>query len=254
QRAGYKRVMFGAGPIGLYIFDRGGKITPALKDVRVRKAINYAIDSKAIVDAYLGGTTVGTLTRQQFGPDSDAWDPALNGLYPYNPAKAKELLAEAGYPNGFTVTMPYYPIVGTGVLDTVKAMLGKVGITVKYDQLPSEDVMPALLAGKYSMSLLSQGYVDDWSTMVDQIADTAPFNPFHVQDSHTQRLIHQYQYASDAQRPAIAKQLNAYIVKQAWNNVWAYGMPSILINTKTTKIAHTTYPGYPSALDYKPVS
>lgn len=71
-----------------------------LDDVRVRQALNYAIDKQAIIDNVLNGLGTplkGILPEMAFGHNPD------QKAYPYDPAKAKQLLAEAGYPNGFTV-------------------------------------------------------------------------------------------------------------------------------------------------------
>lgn len=73
-----------------------------LKDKRVRQAINYAVDVEAIQQALLNGmgTRIAlTLPANGFGYEA-SWEP-----YPYNPEKAKELLAEAGYPDGFEVPL-----------------------------------------------------------------------------------------------------------------------------------------------------
>ncbi|GIW12061.1 MAG: hypothetical protein KatS3mg061_3118 [Dehalococcoidia bacterium] len=68
-------------------------------DRRVRLAINYAIDRQAIVkNIYRGFQDIAdgqVITRETFG-----YNPNLKP-YPYDPKRARELLAEAGYPNGF---------------------------------------------------------------------------------------------------------------------------------------------------------
>ena len=79
-------------------------MNPALKDVRVRQAINYAFDKAGLLKAY--GKGYGTPTAQIFPPSRRRTTPALDAKYPYDLAKAKSLLAEAGYPNGFTLAMP----------------------------------------------------------------------------------------------------------------------------------------------------
>jgi peptide/nickel transport system substrate-binding protein len=71
-----------------------------LNDVRVRQALNYAVDVDAIISAlYLGHATrlATAVPTAAFGYDASVTP------YPYDPAKARELLAEAGYPNGFSV-------------------------------------------------------------------------------------------------------------------------------------------------------
>jgi peptide/nickel transport system substrate-binding protein len=74
---------------------------PALNDVRVRQAINYAIDRNTIVRA-IWGKYASPSSQPSIVPGND---PKLEGYYKYDPAKAKQLLAAAGYPNGFTLTI-----------------------------------------------------------------------------------------------------------------------------------------------------
>ena len=72
-----------------------------LQDKRVRQALNYAVDIETIVSALLQGITVPAsqaAARGTFG-----YDPSLKP-YPYDPDKARQLLAEAGYPDGFDIT------------------------------------------------------------------------------------------------------------------------------------------------------
>jgi peptide/nickel transport system substrate-binding protein len=97
-------------------------------DVRVRRALAYAIDRKALVEA-LG--SYGTPIGSHFVP-GDAGYVDLTGAYPFDPAKARALLKEAGIKPGFTVTIslppPSYARRGGEV---IAAMLADVGITAK---------------------------------------------------------------------------------------------------------------------------
>jgi peptide/nickel transport system substrate-binding protein len=73
-----------------------------LSDVRVRQALNYATDVDAIVKNVLEGNgrrLEGPLTPQMFG-----YDASVKG-YPHDPARARKLLAEAGYPDGLEITL-----------------------------------------------------------------------------------------------------------------------------------------------------
>ncbi len=72
-----------------------------LDDVRVRQALSLAIDRKTIVDRVLHG--FATVTGTQAGPFDFGYK--AEPLPAYDPARAKQLLAEAGYPNGFSVSM-----------------------------------------------------------------------------------------------------------------------------------------------------
>jgi peptide/nickel transport system substrate-binding protein len=79
------------------------RIDSPMTDVRVRQALNYGIDKEAIVASVMGGfatVSPGQVVSSQywgFNPDLEA--------YPYDPEKAKALLADAGYPNGFDIRM-----------------------------------------------------------------------------------------------------------------------------------------------------
>jgi peptide/nickel transport system substrate-binding protein len=89
----------------LYYMTLSGLTDTPLKDPAVRRALQSAVDVKSIIDNQLGG--LGTpLNGQLLAPNYFGYDPSVKAT-PYDPAKAKQLLAEAGYPNGFKVTFKY---------------------------------------------------------------------------------------------------------------------------------------------------
>lgn len=71
-----------------------------LNDVRVRQAINYAINVDSIINDLLGGN--GTRIATLMTPAFEHFDPSIEP-YPYDPELARQLLADAGYPDGFTI-------------------------------------------------------------------------------------------------------------------------------------------------------
>src|SRR5438093_3359387 len=101
---------------------------------KVRMALNLAVDKQAIVQRVLGG--LGTVMGSWLMYPSDPWaSDALKKPYPYDPAKAKALLAEAGYPNGFETTMNLTAWPGRGFLpdvgEAVATYWEKIGVKVK---------------------------------------------------------------------------------------------------------------------------
>ncbi len=72
-----------------------------LDDVRVRQALNYAVDKESIVKNIYQG--LAAVIPTVVGPLNNGYAPVKG--YPYDPAKAKKLLADAGYPNGFKTTL-----------------------------------------------------------------------------------------------------------------------------------------------------
>jgi peptide/nickel transport system substrate-binding protein len=101
-------------------------------NLKVRQAIAYAIDTKTIANAI--GYGFFPVTNQWAIPGLQAYNPNVVG-YPYDPEKAKNLLAEAGYPNGFTINLTYDlgGSVYKDVYTAVQGYLSKVGIIVVLD-------------------------------------------------------------------------------------------------------------------------
>ena len=104
------------------------------KDKRVRQALNYAVDKDAINKALYGGWTTQTQGVPAF---SWAYNKSVTA-YAYDPAKARAMLREAGFPNGFTTNMmvadnprPYNPIGFAKSGEAVQSYLAKVGVNAK---------------------------------------------------------------------------------------------------------------------------
>lgn len=103
---------------------------------KVREAIDLAIDEKAIVDNILAGG--GTPTRTRVTPGNFGANPDLYGKALYDPERAKQLLAEAGYPNGLELTMSAPSgryLKDKESAELMQAMLAEVGINVKLELL-----------------------------------------------------------------------------------------------------------------------
>lgn len=122
-----------SGTTALYLLDRSGRMVKALGSQAVRQAINYAIDRSAIVKALFPNG--GAVPTAQVGVPLAGFDASLDNYYPYDPAKAKSLLASAGYPNGFSFTAMCSTNLGTCTMaQAVAASLANVGITMNIDQ------------------------------------------------------------------------------------------------------------------------
>lgn len=104
-------------------------------DVRVRQAFNYAINKESIIDNILQGT--GELANSPLPPNVWGHNASLEN-YPYDPEKAKELLAEAGYADGLSVTYSI-PESGSGMQQpqamatAIQADLANVGVDLKIE-------------------------------------------------------------------------------------------------------------------------
>ncbi len=100
--------------------------------LKLRQAFMHAIDRQAVSDAL--GYGASKPTTQLFAQSSPMYDKALDEMYPFDQAKAKKLLAEAGYPDGVDIT---WVLLNTTeykqLAEAMQAMLGEVGIRIRFD-------------------------------------------------------------------------------------------------------------------------
>jgi peptide/nickel transport system substrate-binding protein len=221
----------------------GGMLTPADKrykegyhskdpwvDRRVREAMNLAIDRQAIVKSvYLGAAT----------PISICWSlPGWDKLppIPYDPERAKKLLAEAGYPNGFDVTVsatsawaPAYEI--PQVMEIVAAYFEAIGLKVKIKPMDKPQIRAL------NRSFKDVGMIYPWKDTVkdtyagrykDRFAPGA--NTVYFLSDELTALINKYEPELDPEkRAAYLAQIRDYWVKE-WatipiivaQEVWAF--------------------------------
>ncbi|HEX5613741.1 MAG TPA: ABC transporter substrate-binding protein [Acidimicrobiia bacterium] len=117
-----------------------GEETP-FADVRVRQAINHAIDREQINEVVQNG--LGEVASQPFPKDSPAYVPELADRYPYDPERARELLAEAGYADGFEFIVA---IPGGGIanmesqINLLVPMLEAVGLRPQVERILASDI------------------------------------------------------------------------------------------------------------------
>jgi peptide/nickel transport system substrate-binding protein/oligopeptide transport system substrate-binding protein len=128
-----------------------------LADARVRQAINYAIDIPRIIERLIGGR--GTRAAGVVPPALAGYD-STRKPYPYDPDKAKQLLAAAGHASGIDVELwvgmvPIY----LRVAETIQAYLNKVGIRTKIVQRESAAARGAARKGQTDM-MLKDWYAD----------------------------------------------------------------------------------------------
>jgi peptide/nickel transport system substrate-binding protein len=123
-------------------------------DVRVRQAVRHAIDHQALVDTVWSGhgTLIGSMV-----PPTDPWYEDLAGEFEYDPERAEQLLAEAGYPDGFTVTMDVPPPgYARSSAQFVASQLAEVGITVQQSNLEFPQWLDKVLAqANYDMTIIA---------------------------------------------------------------------------------------------------
>ena len=115
----------------LYAFLNCGK--PPFDNKQVRQAVNYAVDKEQIVESLLLGA--GYLLNGPLIPGMEGYSEALDP-YPYDPDRARELLAEGGYPNGFEFTLLTLSgryVKDKEIAEAISGYLGEVGIDAQVE-------------------------------------------------------------------------------------------------------------------------
>jgi peptide/nickel transport system substrate-binding protein len=139
EASGYKTIRLPSHPPCGVQFHTGNPDVPWY-DRRVRLAIAYAIDKDAIVKNMFSGIPMG---YPRLAPWELGYDPDLK-QYPYDPAKAKKLLAEAGYPKGFEMPLYYFAGRSYGQKETAEAVslyLNAIGIKTKVQGIEAAQML-----------------------------------------------------------------------------------------------------------------
>jgi peptide/nickel transport system substrate-binding protein len=130
-------------------------LKPPFDDVRVRRAINEAIDARALVKNFYDPSAI---VADEFLPPT-VWPHGVKVSYPYDPADARRLLAQAGYANGFSTTLwymttprPYLPQ-PQRVAEAIQANLRSVGISTKLEGFEWGTYLERVMNGDASLAL-----------------------------------------------------------------------------------------------------
>jgi len=197
---------------------------PPFTDKRVRQALNYAIDKDAINKALFAGLAVSMtspLPQAQWG-----FDKSLPG-YPYDPAKAKALLEEAGVKPGTEIELATYNSprgynpAGPNLAIAIQGYLGKVGIKANVKQVEVGAFFTLVRSGKYT-GMMMEGWTGDngdpdnflgemWSYKNFPVVDWSRYNNPAVESLLSQALVE----ADPAKRTPLYEQVQKIILDDA---------------------------------------
>ena len=197
-------------------------------DIRVRRAFSLAIDRKSWNDSILygegcadAGPVPCALTDWKL-PASKI-DPAkAKYLVGYDPAEAKRLLAEAGFPNGMTVPMAHWPGYAPPwrtLYDLAAADLAKIGVTVEFKPEEYGKYISTTYLGKFEKMAMGPqapgNEVDDW--LYSGFFPEQPHNRSHVADAELNKMLAAQRRELDpAKRLAIIHDIQRYLADKAY--------------------------------------
>ncbi len=200
-------------------------------DVRVRRAVSAAIDDEAVREAAWGdrGEVIGSMV-----PPTDAWYEDLSGSDAYDPDQARELLAEAGYPDGLTFTLPL-PTGSDHAADAelIRDQLAEAGITADVEEVaPDEWRRLVIEDGEYEATIVNRPGVRDLLTYGDPNAIWGYDNPEVAEWIEQSELV-----TTSAEQTELLKLVARTITEDAVSE-WLYVTPTLVV-------AADTVSGYP---------
>ncbi|MDR1214131.1 MAG: ABC transporter substrate-binding protein [Propionibacteriaceae bacterium] len=194
----------------------------ALSDRRVRQAINYAIDRQAIIDTVWGGKgqLIGSMV-----PPTDPYYEDLSQTYPYDPERARQLLAEAGWNAGASLslrvpTLPY----ATGAAQVIASQLAQVGLQVQVEELDFTGrwLPEVYLGGDYDMTIVMHIEPRD----IGKFADPAYY--WHYNNVAFQELIDRADLASPSEQIESMRQAARLLADDAAAD-WLFLFPKLTV-------------------------
>ena len=187
----------------------------------VRQALCYAIDKQAIIDlAFDGyGSPIGSSMYPAFGK---YFDESLTDYYPHDTEKAKELLAQAGYPDGFsmTITVPsnYKPHMDTA--QVLVQQLAEVGITAEIQAVEWESWVSDAYTNRQFQSTVVGVDASNMTAraLLERFTSAADDNFINYQNTDYDALFQQAQAtADDAEQTELYKQMERNLTEHAAN-------------------------------------
>jgi peptide/nickel transport system substrate-binding protein len=189
--SGYQIVTNSYDHVWPWLFDESKK---PLSDIRVRQALNFAIDRDTMAKDLLQGTAD---PAYQLAPRASLAYQKSNDVFSYDPAKAKRLLTEAGYPSGFSMTVSY-PTSGSGNMqpgpmnEELRSDLAKVGVQVTLKPIEWATLLTEFASGRMpdgadavniSLTFIQESF---WGLM---FTSKSPLNASHFADPQVDALI-----------------------------------------------------------------
>jgi peptide/nickel transport system substrate-binding protein len=206
----------------LLLTDHLGKVVKPIGDLKVRQAINMVFDKDAMAKNLYQGEAEPT--AQVFRKGTDAYIEGLQDPYPYDVEKAKQLMAEAGYADGFTLELP--TIAGQNfetLMPYVTQQLAQINIQVKQVPLSGANAISDLLSGKYPVVLWQLGNLGN-SALQIYIESTPDgwWNLEHQPDEYVDSRWEQMGTADAETSKQLQQEINQYVIDQAWQAPMVY--------------------------------
>ncbi|MGN6286727.1 MAG: ABC transporter substrate-binding protein [Afipia sp.] len=189
-----------------------------LNNVKVRQAINFAVDRNAFVKATMNG--LGEPATMTLPSTHWAYDKSVSTLYPHNPDKARKLLAEAGFKDGIDLTIGgYMDQDSVRRSEVLQAQLGQAGIRLKFTRGTIAEISAQFFATEKKFDVLLSAWTgrpDPSMTYALGFDKGAYYNASREADPELVKLIQQSRESEDLkERAAVFAKIQRFTMENA---------------------------------------
>lgn len=193
-------------------------------DIRVRRALNMAVNKQEIVQAYYGGNA--ELFGYPMHPDYygyfeplEKMPASVKELFTYDPEKAKKLLAEAGYPNGFTFKVQFTTAQPdhADLLPLIAGYLDKVGVKIEIQPMEYGAFLSAMTTKTHAAGyLMNNGYTNPTTSIRKSFVTGQVWNPSMWSDpAYDKKMDEVFRTRDEAKRQKMIKEMTVEILDKA---------------------------------------
>jgi peptide/nickel transport system substrate-binding protein len=193
-------------------------------DIRVRRALNMAVNKQEIVSAYYGGNA--ELFSYPMHPDYHGYyEPlekmpaSVKELFTYDPAKAKKLLAEAGYPNGFSVKVQVCSCSADhmDLLPLVAGYLEKVGVKIEIQPMEYAAFLSAMTSKTHAAGyFMNNGHTNPTTSIRKSFVTGQTWNPSMWSDpAYDKKMAEVYLTRDESKRKQMIREMTVEILDKA---------------------------------------
>jgi peptide/nickel transport system substrate-binding protein len=211
-KAGFKSAATPGSQYSVFIFDRKGETHPAFASKDVRQALGFAIDRAAFAAATLPG--IGRPTVQPFEQGQGGYDKSLDTLYDFDRARARQLLARAGYPDGFSFDMPITQAFQQPI-EVLAQQWREIGVRVRLVPLDISQYGPQGTSGKFPVLFVPIVGRFVYDSMLSLLSPRGSLNPLRITDGAAVAALDELERAFDEDKVAF---LGARCVRIAMEN------------------------------------
>ena len=209
------------------VMDTDGSLLEPLGDERVRRALALAIDREAFDEGLQFGE--GDPSPSFWLPGTPYYDESVEASLAYDPDQARQLLDDAGYGDGFSVTFPSFGAI-VPVAESVQQMWGEIGVDVTIEQVEPGTLAEVMRSGTTALTpTLARGFTAE-SHYLERLSPGGPYDPIGTDRGELPDLAQKaFEAETTEEQEAAWADAYAYAEEQGYLMVIGHQIPTVVV-------------------------